>query len=107
MATPDKRFSPRLNARATDYVVYVEGSGKVQDVSLTGVFIVDPQPLPVGTMFGFTLSLGDQQIPIRGVVSRSVPGAGMGVRFQEMSLETRHRLERVINGLSSPRPARN
>ena len=96
-AGPDKRFSPRLNATATDYVVYVEGSGKVRDVSLGGVFIEDRQPFPVGTVFGFTLSLGDEHLALKGVVRQCIPESGMGVRFQDVSLDQRNRLERILN----------
>jgi len=96
-AGPDKRFSPRLNATATDYVVYVEGSGKVRDVSLGGVFIEDRQPFPVGTLFGFTLNLGNEMLSLKGVVRQCVPERGMGVRFQDVSLDQRNRLERVLN----------
>lgn len=96
-AGPDKRFSPRLTATASDYVVYVEGSGKVRDVSLGGVFIEDRQPFPVGTVFGFTLSLGSEQLALKGVVRQCVPEKGMGVRFHEIPNDARNRLERVLN----------
>ncbi|MGH9778879.1 MAG: PilZ domain-containing protein [Candidatus Acidiferrales bacterium] len=95
--TPDKRFSPRLNATASDYVVYVEGSGKVRDVSLGGVFIEDSQPFPVGTVFGFTLSLANEQLSVKGVVRQCVPDKGMGVRFHEITNDARNRLERILN----------
>jgi len=96
-AGPDKRFSPRLNATASDYVVYVEGSGKVRDVSLGGVFIEDSQPFPVGTLFGFTLSLGNEMLPLKGVVRQCIAEKGMGVRFQDVSVDQRNRLERILN----------
>ena len=96
-AGPDKRFSPRLNATASDYVVYVEGSGKVRDVSLGGVFIEDRQPFPVGTVFGFTLTLCDEQLSLKGVVRQCIPEKGMGVRFHEIPNDARNRLERVLN----------
>jgi hypothetical protein len=99
MAGADKRFSPRLNATAKDYVVYVEGSGRIRDISLGGVFIEDRQPFPVGTVFGFTLSLGNEMVPLKGVVRQCVPEAGMGVRFHEVSLDARNRLERILNNM--------
>jgi Tfp pilus assembly protein PilZ len=99
MAGPDKRFSPRLNATASDYVVYVEGSGKVRDVSLGGVFIEDRQPFPVGTVFGFTLNLCDEMLSVKGVVRQCIPEKGMGVRFHEIPNDTRNRLERILNNM--------
>ena len=97
MGAPDKRFSPRLAATASDYVVYVEGSGRVRDISLGGAFIEDRQPFPVGTVFGFTLSLGNEMLPLKGVVRQCVPDTGMGVRFHEVSVDARNRLERILN----------
>ena len=99
MKRPDKRYSARLKATAGDYVVYVEGAGKVRDISQTGVFIETRFPFPEGTVFGFTLTLGTQMLSVKGVVRRCIPQTGMGVRFHDISVDTRNRLERVLNNL--------
>lgn len=92
----DKRVAPRLAVSAGNYVIYTEGSGSIRDISLGGVFIEDNDPLPEGTVFGFDLRLGDDLLPVRGIVRRSVKGLGMGVQFQNITTDVRNRLERFI-----------
>ncbi len=97
MARPDKRYAQRLAASAGDYVVYVEGSGTIRDISIGGVFIQDKNPLPEGTMFGFTLRLGEEMLPLKGIVRRSIARTGMGIQFQDLSSDSINKLERVLN----------
>jgi hypothetical protein len=96
MSNFDKRVTPRQPVSAGNYIVYTEGSGSIRDLSLSGVFIEDPEPLPEGTVFGFDLRLGDDLVPVRGVVRRSLPGVGMGVKFLNVARESRDRLERFL-----------
>lgn len=103
----DKRFSPRLAVSAGNYVIYTEGSGTIRDLSLGGVFIEDRDPLPEGTTFGFDLRLGNETVPMRGIVRRSMPGLGMGVQFQNMSHNTLNKLERFLTQtIKNPPPAK-
>jgi hypothetical protein len=81
MTTENKRNSPRVQTSSGNYVIYVEGSGSIRDLSLTGVFVVDSDPLPVGTTINFELRLHTCSLPVRGIVRRSVPGQGMGIQF--------------------------
>lgn len=98
MATrPDKRFATRLAASAGDYVVYVEGSGTIRDISIGGVFIQDKNPLPEGTVFGFTLRIDEEMLPLKGVVRRSIARTGMGIQFQDLNPDSMNKLERVLN----------
>lgn len=99
MPAYDKRISPRLGVRAGNYVVYTEGSGTIRDLSSGGVFIEDSVPLAEGTVFGFDLRLGEDLVPVRGVVRRSIPGFGMGVQFQKLSGESRNKVEKFVTGL--------
>ena len=97
MARPDKRYATRLAASAGDYVVYVEGSGIIRDISIGGVFIQDRNPMPEGTVFGFTLRLGDELLPLKGIVRRSIARTGMGIQFQDLTPDSMNRLERILN----------
>jgi hypothetical protein len=87
MTTENKRNSPRVQTNSGNYVIYVEGSGSIRDLSLTGVFVVDSDPLPVGTTINFELRLHTCLLPVRGIVRRSVPGQGMGIQFVQLSQE--------------------
>ena len=63
MAQSDKRASPRFSAKSGSHVINIEGSGAIADLSLNGVFVLDPDPLPIGTHIHFELRLGDQVSP--------------------------------------------
>lgn len=104
MSGADKRFSPRLAVSAGNYVVYTEGSGSIRDLSLGGVFIEDKVPLPEGTVFGFDLRLGSELVPVRGIVRRSMTGLGMGIQFQNLTDDTRARIEKFLDAVASSQP---
>jgi hypothetical protein len=55
---------------------------RVSDISLEGVFIDTPFPLPVGSplRFKFTLPSG-HLVVAEGVVAHSLEGIGMGIAF--------------------------
>ena len=95
----DKRIMPRLPVTAGNYVVYTEGSGTIRDISAGGVFIEDSAPLSEGTVFSFDVRVGNSDVPVRGIVRRSVPGVGMGVQFQQLSGADRNQLERLLINL--------
>ena len=78
-------------------MVYVEGSGIIRDISIGGVFIQDRNPMPEGTMFGFTLRLGEEMLPLKGIVRRSIARTGMGIQFQDLTPDAMNRLERILN----------
>lgn len=100
MTKNEQRNSPRVPTTPGNYVIYVEGSGAIQDLSLTGVFVVDEDPLPVGTTINFELRLHSCSIPVRGVVRRSVPGNGMGIQFVQMGPEGKILLKSYLDTLA-------
>jgi len=84
--------------------VEIEFEGKIlrsflTDVSAEGVFIIAANPLWIGAKFQLRILLGE---PIRAtcVVTRVAMGKGMGVRFAELSVEDRERLDRLLAALS-------
>jgi hypothetical protein len=87
MAPNDKRASPRFSARSGSHVIYIEGSGAIADLSLNGVFVLDPDPLPVGTHIHLELRLGSHGILVKAIVRRSVAEKGMVIQFTELSRE--------------------
>lgn len=97
MPTKNKRNSPRVQTSPGNYVIYVEGSGSIRDLSLTGVFVVDNDPLPVGTSINFELRLLTCSLPVKGVVRRSVPRQGMGIKFVQLSPEGRILLKSYLD----------
>ena len=100
-AMSDKRSTPRFATSPGTYVVYIEGSGAIQDLSLGGAFILDSQPLEVGDRIRLDLRLGGVSIPVQGVVRRSVPGKGMGIEFEDLTADAQRRLKLYISRLAS------
>jgi hypothetical protein len=92
MAGDEKRKSPRFKPKDGTHIVYVEGSASIRDLSENGMYVLDPEPLSEGTAIKFALRLGAFDIPIEGIVSRSVAGHGMVIQFTEMSREAKRRL---------------
>ena len=100
MSKDDKRTSPRVPTSPGNYVIYVEGSGSIRDLSLTGVFVLDAEPLEVGTTINFELRLHSCSIPVKGIVRRSVPGQGMGIQFVQLGPEGKILLKSYLDGLA-------
>jgi hypothetical protein len=92
MTEKEKRASQRFKARPGDNVNYVEGAGAIRDLSLEGVFVLDAEPLPVGSIVRFSIRLGNETVMFQGIVQRCVEKQGMGIQFKEMSKEARRRL---------------
>jgi hypothetical protein len=96
----EKRASIRFKPKSGSHIVYPEGSGGIRDLSLSGMYVVDPDPLPEGSEVSFALRLGTNDIQLHGTVTRSEPGKGMVIHFTELSRESTRRLRIYIAGLS-------
>lgn len=96
----DNRLFPRISAKAGNYASFTEGSAGILDLSHTGLFLEDPNPLDVGTALEFELHLGAELLHCRGVVCRSIQGRGMGVQFVDLPPATQAKLERHLNQLA-------
>jgi hypothetical protein len=59
---------------------------------MEGVFVFDPDPLPVGSELQFTLRAGHQDIALEGIVRHSVVEVGMGIQFINVSAVSKRRL---------------
>ena len=92
MTEKDRRANNRFKAKPGTNAYFVEGAGAIRDLSLNGVFVVDSEPLPVGTLVSFSLRLRTDDLSLQGVVTRSVDEEGMAIQITEMSLEARRRL---------------
>ncbi len=72
----------------------------MRDLSLGGVFLEDTDPLPIGSQLLLELHVGNETLQCSGVVRRMVPRQGMGIRFENLSVQARSRLERHLNQLA-------
>lgn len=96
MGDRENRSYQRFLIRTGSCLLCGEGSGAIRDLSVGGMFIAYPGAFPVGTTFDIELRLGDQEIPVGGIVRRCIPGEGMGIEFQDMSSAVRARLKTFL-----------
>ena len=101
MTMENKRRSPRLAPKAGTHIVYIEGSAAIKDLSMTGMYVLDPEPLDEGSQIKFALRVGTEDINLKGIVSRTVPGEGMVIQFKDISLVAKHRLETYMAALNA------
>jgi PilZ domain len=92
MPPKDRRATPRFKAKPENHITYGERSAPIRDLSLEGVFVLDPDPLPAGSEISFTLRAGKTDISLEGVVRHSVVDAGMGIQFTNLSAVSKRRL---------------
>ncbi len=72
--------------------MYHDRSAPIRDLSLEGVFVLDPDPLPAGSEISFTLRASNVDIEIEGVVRHSEVEVGMGIQFVNLSAVSKRRL---------------
>lgn len=104
-ATHEKRLARRVPVPAGDYVVHTCTRWAIRNLSASGIFIEDTDPLPPGSPLYLQLHLSKQQFDVSGVVRRSVPGEGMGVQFVNLPRDVQAQLERYVNIAAKSLPA--
>jgi hypothetical protein len=91
-AQKDRRATQRFLPKAGNRLTYGSTSGEIRDLSLEGVFVFDPDPLPVGSEVALTLRAGNQDIALEGIVRHSAEQQGMGIQFTNVSSVSKRRL---------------
>ena len=95
----DRRQAPRyaVEGRAVWTVGRVEGTGRLLNISATGVEIADSEPpLQVGSRLSATFLIGDlrlESVPVE-VVRRSENG--LGLRFESAGEEIRSQIQALV-----------
>ncbi len=98
---PDKRSSPRI-LNSIDLECYtLEDSpapvtARISDLSTTGAFLDCLNTLPVGTRLGLRFVLNDHLVTVASEVMHSMPQFGMGVRFLNLTAESRAMIENLL-----------
>ena len=101
MSSSDRRSTPRYKPKPETHITYAVTSAFLRDLSLGGVFVLDADPLPIGSEIIFTLRTGGQNISLEGTVRQAVDGEGMGIQFTKVSAKSKIRLRSHIAGLAS------
>jgi hypothetical protein len=92
MSPKDRRANPRFLAKPENRIQYGERSAAIRDLSLDGVFVLDPDPLPVGSELTFILQASHAEISLEGIVRHCQVDVGMGVQFINLSAVSKRRL---------------
>lgn len=90
----ERRAQIRVQPPAPLFAEYPGLESVVRDLSLTGAFVEDERPLPLGRVFTLRLcgSPFPQSLELRAIVRRVEPHVGMAVEFLAMSEEALKRL---------------
>ena len=96
----DRRATQRFQPKHGNRIVYGATSAAVRDLSTDGVFVADPDPLPVGSEIIFTLRAGEQDISLEGIVRHCKDQEGMGIQFMNVSSVSKRRLRIYIASLA-------
>ncbi len=72
------------------------GVASTKVISLGGLYMSTQTEIPMGTTLALRLSLGGQQVIVKGNVVYSNPGHGVGVRFHRLSDDARGLMEREL-----------
>ena len=90
--TDDRRATPRFLAKEGNHISYGAAPAAIRDLSLEGVYVLDPDPLPVGSELAFTLMAGETEITLDGIVRHVVEQEGLGIQFVNVSAISKRRL---------------
>ena len=69
---------------------------RISDLSRSGAFLDSVNPLPVGTRLGLRFAVGDYLFVVSAEVVHQMPQFGMGVRFVDLSPESRSVLDGAL-----------
>jgi hypothetical protein len=95
----DRRASPRFQPKPEHRAIYGETFAPIRDLSLDGLFVLDSDPLPVGSEVSFTIRAGYIDILLDGIVRRTLDGEGMGIQFKNVAAVSKRRLRIYLAGL--------
>jgi hypothetical protein len=102
-AVPKSRRYPRVGLPKGMLVAWQGGGerivSRVSTLGLGGLFILTPEPPPVGEVVKLIFEVPDGEVHARGVVRDSLPGKGMGVAFTSMGQDARARLQQLLRRL--------
>ena len=72
---------------------------RVKTLGMGGLFILAPNPPPVGTKLMLTFEVPGGTVQADAIVRNVVPGEGMGVEFTRLGVKDRVLLKRLLNRL--------
>ena len=92
----DARYKASGGAKVQEIGAAAGQWATLHDLSMGGCYLETSAPLPTTTRVEIAVHIGDVQITAKGAVTVCHRLVGMGVKFSEMSLLNRTRLEQVM-----------
>ena len=97
LSEKDRRLSPRVEAEKIDFQ-YLSSLPRVRDLSVDGLYLLDPRPFQRGQTVEFRLTLGSAKpFVVTGMVRRVEPGHGMAIEFIHIDAAARRRVKEFIS----------
>jgi hypothetical protein len=73
------------------------GIANTRDIGIGGLYMLTSANLETGTPVFMRITLGNEELGLKGVVTYSDPNHGVGIRFVEMSERNEQVLKRELN----------
>jgi len=98
LSTNDRRHFDRSRLIVDVHFDGAESTGvaSTKDISPGGLYMSTQTRIPVGAMLALRIPIGGDHVIVTGEVVYSNPGEGVGVKFHELSDDTRRALERGL-----------
>jgi len=92
----ERRNDPRVQGE-TLTVEFLAPVPRVRDLSISGLFILDPRPLQRGQTVQLRITLGSgAPLIVTGMVRRVEPGVGMAIEFTQIDASARRRIKEYV-----------
>lgn len=98
ISTDDRRQFDRSRLIVDVHFDGAESTGVAgtKDISLGGLYMTTQTRIPVGAMLALRIPIGGDHVIVTGEVVYSNPGEGVGVKFHELTDDTRRAFERGL-----------
>jgi hypothetical protein len=96
----EKRKSQRLPFRED---VLIDGAKRCtcSDISEGGIFVSAIQIFDEGEIIDITITLGEEQLSVKGQIKYCQQGIGVGIMFHDLSSEHKVKIKTLVDHLSS------
>ena len=99
----EKRQFPRIALPKGMWVAWHGGGeqlvSRVRTLGMGGLFILEPNPPPVGTKLRLAFEVPGGSVQVEAMVRNIVEGEGMGVEFTRLGMKDRVLLQRLLKRL--------
>lgn len=92
----ERRNEPRVRGE-TLTVEFIDPVPRIRDLSISGVYMLDPHPFQRGLTVKLRITLGSgEPFVVTGMVRRVDPGVGMAIEFTKIDASARRRIKEYI-----------